>query len=170
MGRRERYFFSIVIWCHVVRRYWREWIIAFDAGILNCSQGRRSRLSRNSLPWWPLHQQVWRRMLTSIDAQPTWPYWINHSVPRCRQMDEKWGLNLPDFPGTDQCVRLSPASEAQTKTSVRNRMDDHFLHNVATQSLFRYLLIGTTSTELHRQSVTQPERRRACTNLFSRGI
>jgi len=83
-------------------------------------------------------------------------------------MDEKWGLNLPDFPGTDQCVRLSPASEAQTKTSVRNRMDDHFLHNVATQSLFRYLLIGTTSTELHRQSVTQPERRRACTDIFSR--
>ncbi|GJJ71588.1 NAD(P)H-hydrate epimerase [Entomortierella parvispora] len=53
-----------------------------------------------------------------------------------KHMDEKWGLNLPDFPGTDQCVRLGSAADTQTRASVGNRMDDHFLHNVASQSLF----------------------------------
>ncbi|KAK3827383.1 MAG: YjeF N-terminal domain-containing protein [Linnemannia gamsii] len=59
-----------------------------------------------------------------------------------RKMEEKWGLHLPHFPGTDQCVRLSDKSDKDAKTDLtghgpddrRSRMDRHFMDNVVSQT------------------------------------
>ncbi|KAG0344621.1 hypothetical protein BG004_004293, partial [Podila humilis] len=72
-----------------------------------------------------------------------------------RHMDQKWGLNLPPFPGTDQCVKLEghtktrpPASSPQqqqqqhkesgvlqkvhqeSESKLSDKMEDHFVRNV----------------------------------------
>ncbi|KAF8937923.1 hypothetical protein BGZ58_001948 [Dissophora ornata] len=59
-----------------------------------------------------------------------------------RRMEDKWELNLPEFPGTDQCVRLDSGSasssdttsDAKKKKEIGNKMDRHFLDNVVSQS------------------------------------
>ncbi|KAG0320492.1 NAD(P)H-hydrate epimerase [Podila horticola] len=76
-----------------------------------------------------------------------------------KKMDHKWGLNLPPFPGTDQCVRLDGQnirSDAQThqhhqqqanqesnilqrvhqkdEAKLSDKMEDHFLRNVVHDS------------------------------------
>ncbi|KAF9428233.1 hypothetical protein BGZ76_002002 [Entomortierella beljakovae] len=56
-----------------------------------------------------------------------------------KNMEERWGLNLPGYPGTDQCVKLNPehepAKSQSTKKDVGEKMDKHFLGNVVLQSL-----------------------------------
>ena len=59
-------------------------------------------------------------------------------------MEVKWGLNLPEFPGTDQCVKLdsgsgsgsssNATSDAKKKKEIGSKMDRHFLDNVVSQS------------------------------------
>ncbi|KAG0040529.1 hypothetical protein BGZ82_001855 [Podila clonocystis] len=74
-----------------------------------------------------------------------------------RKMDHKWGLNLPLFPGTDQCVRLDDQhvrsytnqqneQQANQESSILQRvhqkdeaklsdkMEDHFVRNVVHDS------------------------------------
>ncbi|KAG0357855.1 hypothetical protein BGZ54_000145 [Gamsiella multidivaricata] len=68
-----------------------------------------------------------------------------------KQMDRKWGLNLPEFPGTDQCVKLennrstptststsgsssTAAPTTDTKKNVGDKMDRHFMENVVSNS------------------------------------
>ncbi|KAF9087570.1 NAD(P)H-hydrate epimerase [Mortierella sp. AD031] len=62
-----------------------------------------------------------------------------------KKMEAKWGLNLPKFPGTDQCVRLSgqPQSAAAVETKsgpkggvggVGDKMDRHFMDNIVSQA------------------------------------
>lgn len=66
-----------------------------------------------------------------------------------KKMEAKWGLNLPEYPGTDQCVKLSTTNSTATNTkssntttlaadvrqAVGDKMDSYFLGNVASQSL-----------------------------------
>ncbi|KAG0309474.1 hypothetical protein BGZ98_001986 [Dissophora globulifera] len=66
-----------------------------------------------------------------------------------KKMESKWGLSLPDFPGTDQCVKLnghpnegsgaaatgSAATSEAKKQDIGAKMDKHFMKNVVSQSL-----------------------------------
>ncbi|KAF9974761.1 hypothetical protein BGZ73_001787 [Actinomortierella ambigua] len=69
-----------------------------------------------------------------------------------KKFDEEWGLNLPEYPGTDQCVRLetpssskpsctttatTPASTSTSSkaSSVAKQMDQHFMRNVVSDSV-----------------------------------
>ncbi|KAF9161722.1 hypothetical protein DFQ26_004214 [Actinomortierella ambigua] len=58
-----------------------------------------------------------------------------------KKFDEKWGLNLPEYPGTDQCVRLekspAPASSSSKPAAhgVGEQMDQHFIRNVVSESV-----------------------------------
>ncbi|KAF9120124.1 NAD(P)H-hydrate epimerase [Mortierella sp. 14UC] len=59
-----------------------------------------------------------------------------------RKMEQKWGLHLPQFPGTDQCVRLSDNTGKDSKTGLsghepnesQHRMDRHFMDNIVSQT------------------------------------
>ncbi|KAF9348342.1 hypothetical protein BGX26_000251, partial [Mortierella sp. AD094] len=51
-----------------------------------------------------------------------------------KKMERKWELNLPEYPGTDQCVKLNQGIEATNskhtaKKEVGDKMDKHFLNN-----------------------------------------
>ncbi|KAF9914534.1 hypothetical protein BX616_008095 [Lobosporangium transversale] len=60
-----------------------------------------------------------------------------------KKMEKKWELNLPPFPGTDQCVKLneSPISTGakvdhpeKKQGDVAKKMDQHFMDNVVSQA------------------------------------
>ncbi|KAF9950556.1 NAD(P)H-hydrate epimerase [Mortierella alpina] len=55
------------------------------------------------------------------------------------KMSVKWGLNLPHYPGTDQCVRLDHPIKGEEATkpkdNVGQKMDDFFRQHVVSQIL-----------------------------------
>lgn len=134
-----------------------------NAGLLDSSQGRCQGLSGSpSLSRRSLHLQVsapliafslWRSgtIVRYLDEhQLTTMICLGLGFETNRKMEAKWGLNLPDFPGTDQCVKLSSpskstttttdskssttASTADVKQTVGEKMDEYFLVSVASQS------------------------------------
>ncbi|KAI1320122.1 NAD(P)H-hydrate epimerase [Mortierella claussenii] len=56
-----------------------------------------------------------------------------------KKMAQKWELNLPHFPGTDQCVKLSSATSSRdghstTQQNIGKKMDTYFMENVVSQT------------------------------------
>ncbi|KAG0224956.1 NAD(P)H-hydrate epimerase [Actinomortierella wolfii] len=51
-----------------------------------------------------------------------------------KNFDKKWGLNLPEYPGTDHCVRLE-VPKASPPKDIAEKMDQHFLRNVVSESV-----------------------------------
>ncbi|CAO3568929.1 unnamed protein product [Mortierella alpina] len=56
-----------------------------------------------------------------------------------KKMSEKWSLNLPLFPGTDQCVRLDHTTKGEggvkPKNTAGQKMDEFFRQHVVSQLL-----------------------------------